>query len=58
MRNVFCKVPLWEASRTLAAVAGGREPAERVILHARLVNVCTAEVQEDIGCLLYTSRCV
>ncbi len=56
MRNVFCKVPLWEASRTLAAVAGGREPAERVILHARLVNVCTAEIQEDIGVAIAKGR--
>lgn len=47
MNNHFCKYPLWEVSQTLAAVAQGREPAELVITHARLVNVCTHEILED-----------
>lgn len=56
MRNPFCKTPLWQAGRTLAAVAGGREPAELVILHARLVNVCTAEIQQDVGVAVSMGR--
>ncbi|MCL2343997.1 MAG: amidohydrolase family protein, partial [Firmicutes bacterium] len=46
MLNHFCKVPLWEASRRLTAVALGKEPADLVIRDARLVNVCTAEILE------------
>ncbi len=46
MLNVFCKKPLWEVTRTLAAVAQGKEPADLVIRDARLVNVCTAEIEE------------
>ena len=45
MKNVFCRVPLWEAAKTLAAVAQGQAPAELVIRNARLVNVCTGEIQ-------------
>ena len=46
MKNVFCRTPLWEVSRRLAAVAQGETPAETVIQNARLVNVCTGEIQE------------
>ena len=56
MQNHFCKTPLWEAGRTLAAVAGGRRPAELVILRARLVNVCTAEIEEDVGVAVAAGR--
>ena len=49
MQNHFCKTPLWEAGQTLAAVAGGSLPAEIVIINAKLVNVCTAEIQENIS---------
>lgn len=31
MLNVFCKTPLWQATRTLAAVAQGKEAADLVI---------------------------
>ena len=48
MLNHFCKKPLWECTQALAAVAQGRQPADTVIAGARLVNVCTAEVQDDI----------
>ena len=44
MSNKFCKVPLWECSATLSAVAMGRVPAETVITDAKLVNVCTHEI--------------
>ena len=46
MINKFCKKPLWECSKTLSAVAQGLAPAETVIKGAKLVNVCTAEIQE------------
>ena len=46
MINKFCKKPLWEVARTLSAVAGGRTPADTVIRNGRIVNVCTAEIQE------------
>ena len=48
MLNKFCKKPLYEVTRTLARVAMGAQKAELVIRNARLVNVCTAEIQEGI----------
>ncbi len=56
MINTFCKKPLWEVSQTLAAVAGGSVPADMVITHARLVNVCTHEIQEDISVAVSCGR--
>lgn len=56
MQNHFCKTPLWEASQTLAAVAGGSHPAETVIINAKLVNVCTAEIQENISVAIAKGR--
>lgn len=56
MINHFCQTPLWEASQTLAAVAGGSMPAEVVIRDARLVNVCTAEIQEHIDVAIAKGR--
>lgn len=44
----FCKTQLWECSRTLSDVAMGRKPAETVIRNARLVNVCTHEILDNI----------
>ena len=44
MVNEYCRVPPWEATRTLAAVAQGLEKAELVVRDAKLVNVCTGEV--------------
>ena len=44
MVNEYCRVPQWEATRTLAAVAQGLEKAELVVRDAKLVNVCTGEV--------------
>ena len=56
MINTFCKKPLWECSQTLAAVAQGREPADTVIKGAKLVNVCTAEIQEGIDVAVVAGR--
>lgn len=56
MINHFCKKPLWECSQTLAAVAQGRQPADLVIKGAKLVNVCTAEIQEDVDIAIAEGR--
>lgn len=56
MLNHFCKKPLWEVSQTLVAVADGRKPADLVIKNARLVNVCTAEIQENIDVAVAEGR--
>ncbi len=56
MLSSFCKQPLWEVTQTLAAVAQGSEPAETVIKDARLVNVCTAEIQEHIDVAIAKGR--
>jgi adenine deaminase len=52
----FCKKPLWEVTRTLAAVAQGQRSADVVIQHATLVNVCTAEFQEGIDIAVSEGR--
>lgn len=44
MVNTYCRVPQWEATRTLSAVAQGLEKAELVVQNAQLVNVCTGEI--------------
>ena len=56
MINKFCKKPLWECSQTLTAVAVGAKPAETVIVNAKLVNVCTREIQENISVALACGR--
>lgn len=56
MINMFCKMPLWEAGPTLTAVAQGLQPAETVITDARLINVCTHEVQDHIGVAIACGR--
>ena len=48
MLNRFCRKPLYEMTRTMAKVAMGTEKADLVIKNARLVNVCTCEIQEGI----------
>ena len=48
MLNHFCKKPLWECTQTLAA--------DTVITGARLVNVCTAEVQDGIDVAIAEGR--
>lgn len=56
MLNHFCKKPLWEVSQTLVAVAGGTKPADTVIRGGKLVNVCTAEILEDIDIAISEGR--
>lgn len=56
MQNTFCKMPMWKAARHLTAVAQGLEKAELVITGARLVNVCTREVQENIDVAVSCGR--
>ncbi|MEG0322572.1 MAG: adenine deaminase C-terminal domain-containing protein, partial [Raoultibacter sp.] len=56
MINPFCKYQLWEVTPTLAAVAQGFEPAEAVIKDAKLVNVCTAEIQDHIDVAIVKGR--
>ena len=56
MLNKFCKKPLYEVTRIMADVAMGREKAELVIRNAKLVNVCTAEIQEGIDVAITQGR--
>ena len=56
MINKFCKTPLWECSQTLSAVAGGAAYADLVIKNAKLVNVCTREIQENISVAIVCGR--
>lgn len=56
MINNFCKKPLWQCSKMLAAVAQGQKPADTVIRGARLVNVCTAEIQENTDVAIAQGR--
>ena len=56
MLNKFCKKPLYEVTRTMARVAMGVQKAETVIKNARLVNVCTAEIQEGIDVAVAEGR--
>lgn len=56
MINRFCRMPLWEANRTLIRVAQGQEPADVVIRHARLVSVTTHEILDDTDIALAAGR--
>ena len=56
MLNKFCRKPLYEITRTMANVAMGVEKADMVIKNARLVNVCTAEIQEGIDVAIAEGR--
>ena len=56
MINRFCKKPLYEVTRTLAHVAMGMEKAQLVIRNAKLVNVCTAEIQEGVDVAVSEGR--
>ncbi len=56
MINNFCKKPLWQCSKMLVAVAQGQKPADTVIKGAHLVNVCTAEIQEDVDVAIVQGR--
>jgi len=56
MINKFCKNPLWECSTTLVKVAGGIIPADTVIKNAKLVNVCTHEIEEGVDVAISMGR--
>ena len=56
MLNKFCKRPLYEVTRTMANVAMGVEKADLVIRNARLVNVCTCEIQEGMDVAVAEGR--
>ena len=56
MLNRFCKKTLYEVTRKLAQVAMGAEKADLVIQNARLVNVCTAEIQEGMDVAVSEGR--
>ena len=56
MLNSFCRKPLYEVTGKLARVAMGAEKAELVIRNARLVNVCTAEIQEGMDVAVSEGR--
>ncbi len=56
MSRKFCKKPLWECSKELSLVALGNLPAEVVIRHAQLVNVCTKEIMENTDVAIHSGR--
>lgn len=56
MINKFCKHPLWECNAQLIKVAQGQQPADAVVTNAKLVNVCTHEVQEGMSVAVAAGR--
>lgn len=56
MINKFCKKPLWECSMKLSKVAMGVEKADLVIQNARLINVCTHEIMENVSVAVAEGR--
>lgn len=56
MINKFCSVPLWECSATLSRVATGAEKAETVIKNAKLINVCTCEIIDNVDVAIACGR--
>jgi len=56
MINRFCKKPLWECTIRLAKVAAGVESADLVIQNARLINVCTHEIMDNISVAVADGR--
>ena len=56
MINKFCKKPLWDCTIRLAKVATGAEKADVVIKNARLINVCTHEIMDDISVAIADGR--
>ena len=56
MINKFCKKPLWECTIRLAKVATGAEKADLVIKNARLVNVCTHEIMDNVSVAIADGR--
>ena len=56
MINKFCKKPLWECTIKLAQVATGAQKADCVIKNARLINVCTHEIMDNISVAITEGR--
>lgn len=56
MINKFCKKPLWACSQTLVKVATGAEKAQLVIQNAKLINVCTHEILENVDVAVSEGR--
>ncbi len=56
MINNFCKKPLWKCSATLSGVAQGKIPADTVLTHANLINVCTREIIKNIDVAVKDGR--
>ncbi|MDR1083029.1 MAG: adenine deaminase [Coriobacteriales bacterium] len=56
MLNTFCKTPLWDVTQKLAAVAQGTAFADTVIKDAKLINVCTREIQEGVDVAIAEGR--
>ena len=54
--DTYCKKPLYEVTKELVSTAMGQTPAEMVIKNAKLVNVCTAEIQDDIDVAISEGR--
>lgn len=56
MINKFCKKPLCECSALLSKVAMGEEKADLVIKNAKLINVCTKEIIDDVSVAVAEGR--
>lgn len=56
MINKFCKKPLWDCTITLAKVATGTEKADLIIKNARLINVCTREIIDNVSVAVKEGR--
>lgn len=56
MINKFCKKQLFECSKQLSAVAMGTLPAETVIKNAKLINVCTKEIIDNVDVAIHSGR--
>lgn len=56
MKEKFASSPLWEETQHLSAVAQGKRPADVVLEHGVLINVCTHELQKDISVAIAHGR--
>ena len=56
MINKFCKKPIWDCTITLAKVATGAQKADLVVKNARLINVCTREILENVSVAVAEGR--
>ena len=56
MINTFAKYPLYEVTKDLADVATGKKHADLVITNAKLVNVCTHEILDNMGVAIVKGR--